>query len=560
MDKRDLSASKLGSSKTALFSLVALAALAQPLACGDGDAKTGAGGRGGSAGKAGSGGGSGKGGNGGTAGTSTGGTAGKGDGGKGGGGAGGSMSGGKGGTAGDEGAGRGGAGRGGDAGSGGSMGGEGGETSPEAGAGGEGGSAPDHDVFFTDEEWALIVELGPLGAVPADSTNAYADNAAAAALGQKFFFEKDFAGALADLGTGVVNDLGNAGETGKVACVSCHFTATMSDHRSNPSNVSLGANFHTRNAPAMVNSSFYPWTNWGGRFSRQWELPMPVTESGVIMNSSRLRVAHVIFDQYKAEYEAVFGAAFGPMEPAIGTDLGRFPATGKPKANMVDPDGPWELMTAGDRTIVTRIFVNYAKALAAYTRKLVSRNAPFDVYVAGDWDNLSVSAKRGLRLFIGSAGCSGCHGGPHFSDGGFHNIGVPQTGAHVPGSDDGRFKDIPPLQASGLNAGSTWSDDPTAGGAIITALNPADEANRAAFRTPSLRGVADSAPYMHSGQLATLADVIDFYAAGGGTPSAGTKEITPITLSTTDKQDLVAFMMTLTGEAVAPGLRTDTSQ
>jgi cytochrome c peroxidase len=130
----------------------------------------------------------------------------------------------------------------------------------------------------------------------------------------------------------------------------------------------------------------------------------------------------------------------------------------------------------------------------------------------------------------------------------------------VPGSDDGRFKDIPPLQASALNAASSWSDDPTAGAAVISALDPANEANRAAFRTPSLRGVADSAPYMHSGQLATLAAVVDFYAAGGGTPSAGTKEISPISLDAGDKQDLVAFLMTLTGEAVTPGLRSDTSQ
>jgi cytochrome c peroxidase len=335
----------------------------------------------------------------------------------------------------------------------------------------------------------------------------------------------------------------------------------MSDQRSNPANVSLGANFHTRNAPAMVNSSFYTWTNWGGRFSRQWELPMPVTESGVIMNSSRLRVAHVIFDQYKADYEAVFGGAFGPMEPAIGTDLGRFPATGKPKANPADPNGPWELMTDGDRAIVNRIFVNYAKALAAYTRKLVSRDAPLDRYVGGDWDVLGASAKRGLRLFIGSAGCVGCHSGPHLSDGAFHNIGVAQTGPHVPVSDDGRFKDIPPLQASGLSAASaTWSDDPTTGAAAINALNAADEANRAAFRTPSLRGVAESAPYMHSGQLATLADVVDFYARGGDTPAAGTKVITPVALTDGEKQDLVAFLRTLTGEAVPAGLRNDTSQ
>jgi len=547
---------------------LALATATMPLGCGDDDPA----GTAGSSGKGGSGGKAGSGGKGGSAGA-TGGESGSG--GKGGSSGGKGGAGGKAGTGGDAGAGNGGgagtggAGSGGSAGSGGGTGGDGGDDSGGAGHGGEetggvgaGGAPPLIDPDMSPAEWAIIETLGPLGAVPPDPTNAYADNAAAAALGQKFFFEKDFSGPLADLGTGVVNDLGAATETGKVACASCHFTnVMMSDHRSSPTNVSLGANFHSRNAPGMVNSSFYPWTNWGGRFSRQWELPMPVTESGVILNSTRLRVAHVIFDQYKADYEAVFGAVYGAMEPAIGTDLVRFPANAKPKANSTDPDGPWELMAAADRTIITRIFVNYAKALAAYTRTLVSRNAPFDNYVAGDFDAISVEAKRGLKLFIGSAGCVSCHSGPHLSDGAFHNIGVAQTGPHVPASDDGRFKDIPPLIASGLNASSaTWSDDPAAGAALITPLNPADEANRAAFRTPSLRGVSDTGPYMHSGQLATLADVIDFYERGGDTPAAGTKVITPLTLSATDKSDLVAFLGLLTGEAVPSGLRTDTSQ
>jgi len=546
--------------------VLALTSSLLPLGCGDDPApggtsaggKAGSGGKGGSAGStggdSGAAGGSGKGAggkgaSGGTAGTGgSGGSAGKASGGaagssgNGGGGAGGSSA--AGGSAGIE------------------DGGEGGH--PMGGEGGEGGAAPVHDEFFDAAEWAIIQTLAPLGAVPPDPTNAYADNAAAAALGQKFFFEKDFAGALADLGTGVVNDLGAAGETGKVACASCHFTSVMmSDHRSNPTNVSLGANFHSRNAPGMVNSSFYPWTNWGGRFSRQWELPMPVTESGAILNSSRLRVAHVIFDQYRSDYEAVFGAAYGPMEPAIGSDPNRFPATGKPKPDQTAADGVWELqVSAADRAIVNRIFVNYAKALAAYTRTLVSRNSALDRYVAGAFETLTLSEKRGLELFIAdNVGCVNCHGGAHLSDGGFHNIGVAQTGAHVPAMDDGRFKDIPPLIASTLNAASaTWSDDPVAGAALITPLNPADEANRAAFRTPSLRGVSDTAPYMHSGQLATIADVVEFYSRGGDTPAAGTKVITALNLTTEQKADLVAFLMTLTGDPVSQGLRADTSQ
>ena len=103
--------------------------------------------------------------------------------------------------------------------------------------------------------------------MPADPTNKYADDAAAAALGQKLFFDEKFSGAMT-----VTNDIGNSGDVQKVSCNSCHSGTVLDDERS-PSGavVSQGTGTHTRNAPGMVNSSFYTWTNWGGRFAAQWE-------------------------------------------------------------------------------------------------------------------------------------------------------------------------------------------------------------------------------------------------------------------------------------------------
>jgi cytochrome c peroxidase len=452
-----------------------------------------------------------------------------------------------------------GAGSGGESGGAESGGGAGGEHAG-AGAGGElggagAGGASCENVFFGSELQAKIATLTGLGAVPPDTTNAFADNAAAAALGQKFFFDKAFSGPIA---AGAASDLGAEGESGKVACVSCHTTTSrmMADNRSSPANVSLGTNFHTRNAPGMVNSSFYEWTNWGGRFSRQWELPMPVAENGAILNSTRLQIAHVIFAKYRTEYEAVFTAY--PLPDALGTDATRFPLTGKPTLPS------WDYMAPADQAIVNRIFVNYAKALAAYTRKLVSKTSAFDQFAAGDGCAISDSAKEGLKLFVGSAGCVNCHSGPQLSDGAFHNLAVPQTGSHVPPTDDGRYKGITDLVSSAntLSAAGQWSDDSSAGAVKIAALNTTDAANHAAFRTPSLRGVETSAPYMHSGQLATLDEVIDFYNDGGGSPQAGsTKDpsLLPLGLSSVQKANLKAFLLTLTGEPVAPELLVDTS-
>ncbi|MDB4973489.1 MAG: uncharacterized protein JWN48_1830 [Myxococcaceae bacterium] len=401
---------------------------------------------------------------------------------------------------------------------------------------------------FAPQERELYATLSPLPELPPDPTNAYADNAAAAALGQALFFETAYAGKLKQ-----ASDLGQVGESGKIACYSCHAGPYLDDQRSIPKNVSLGADFHTRNAPTTINSAFYRWTNWGGRFSAAWELPLPVAENPVIMNSSRLRIAHVIFDQYREQYNAVFEP---DLEPAIGSDLTRFPAEGKPKPAAsatvpMPPDGAWEAMAASDRALINGVFVNFGKALAAYMRLLVSRNAPFDRFVAGESLAIDCAAKRGLKLFVGKARCVHCHLGPHFSDDSFHNLGLPQSGPHVPESDDGRFKDIPPLLASPFSSATAASDDVNTG-RLLGLTNPPAAETRGQFRTPDLRGVALTAPYMHAGQLASLEEVVDFYDRGGGTPASGSRDplLVPLHLSSDERSDLRAFLGTLTGERI----------
>ncbi len=409
---------------------------------------------------------------------------------------------------------------------------------------------------LTPDEVATARTLSPLPGVPRDTTNRYADDAKAAALGQRLFFEKRFSGPLAVGDDGTNGAVGAVGESGKLACASCHLGPGLDDRRSLPGNVSLGVDFLARNALPLVNSSFYAWINWAGRFSAQWELPPAVLENAKNMNGNRLQVAHVVFDKYRADYEAVFG----PLDPAIGTDTARFPAAGKPKAPG-GMDGPWETMSGFDQDQVTRIIVNVGKAMQAHNRLLVSRNAAFDRFVSGDVAALGVAEVRGFKLFA-DKGCVSCHSGPHFSDGAFHNIGVPQSGPKVPATDNGRFADIPPLVASGLSGTGRFSDDPAEGRRRQTGLTstPSD-GTKGQFRTPSLRGVAATAPYMHAGQHATLEAVVDFYNVGGAAPAVGTKDprMVPLGLSASEKADLVAFLKTLGGDAVPAALLQDTS-
>lgn len=157
-----------------------------------------------------------------------------------------------------------------------------------------------------------------------------------------------------------------------------------------------------------------------------------------------------------------------------------------------------------------------ARAIAAFERTLISTNSPFDRHVAGDKTALSDSAKRGLELFQGKARCVLCHNGPNFTDNKFHNIGVPQTGPLK--EDLGRY--------------------------AVTKR----ESDRGAFKTPSLRSVALTAPYMHTGGFKTLEEVMEFYNKGGEQVPGKDVFMSALNLTDQEKKDLVELMKSLTGD------------
>ncbi|MFZ5862235.1 MAG: cytochrome-c peroxidase [Nitrospirota bacterium] len=160
-----------------------------------------------------------------------------------------------------------------------------------------------------------------------------------------------------------------------------------------------------------------------------------------------------------------------------------------------------------------------AQALTAFERTILSDNSPWDRFMAGDDAALSESAKRGVRIFNERAKCVTCHNGPNFTDNQFHALGLPKRDG-VP-DDPGRFK-------------VTLNDD-----------------DMETFRTPSLRQVADSAPYMHNGMFATLEEVLDFYVKAEGHPAHRHPLITPLDLLTEqDKMDLLAFIRALSSDPV----------
>jgi cytochrome c peroxidase len=148
-----------------------------------------------------------------------------------------------------------------------------------------------------------------------------------------------------------------------------------------------------------------------------------------------------------------------------------------------------------------------AHALASFVRSILSGDSPFDRYINGDHTALTPEQQAGLQLFRGKANCSACHVAPNFTDERLHNTGVAWR--------DGRFSDL------GAGQGN--------------------------FKTPTVREVARTAPYMHDGSLPTLEEVIEYYDRGGNPNPGLDPEIRPLRLTVVEKQSLIAFLRALNG-------------
>jgi cytochrome c peroxidase len=408
------------------------------------------------------------------------------------------------------------------------------------------------DGLYTTAEWEKIKALSPLPKLPPDPTNRLSEDPKAAAFGQRLFHETAYAGPLTIAADGENGGAGAVGELGKLSCASCHEGPWLIDLRSQPGNVSLGAAYLPRNSGSLVNAAFYfPWIENDGLLDSLWSESMIDIEFDLSFNSSRLRLAHVLYEKHRDEYNALFEPDLDPALDPAHPDAARFPADGRPGSDA------WKTMTAADQDHVTGAYVNFGKAIHAWLRLLVSGDSPFDRYVAGDTSALGPAAKRGLKLFVGKAACVECHDTPHFSDDEFHNNGLVAAGPNVVTTEEGRFATVDFVLGHEFNTKSKWSDDPNDD--RLDGLKK-EESQKGTWRTKGLRQIAETAPYMHTGQFATLEEVVDFYDKAD--PSAqliGERDpvLQPLNLSASEKTDLVEFLRSLTGEEVPSELLRD---
>jgi cytochrome c peroxidase len=263
-----------------------------------------------------------------------------------------------------------------------------------------------------------------------------------------------------------------------VSCANCHHPdRAFTDNRT----LAIGVfdRVGKRHSPALINRGFGRAHFWDGRASTlEKQVLQPIEDP----NEMDLPLEEAIRrldadDSYRAAFQAVF-------ERAISAD-------------------------------------DLSRALASYVRTIRSGDSPYDRFVAGNTDALSVEQQQGLQIFRTRGRCTFCHAEPLFTDERFWNTGIAWRAE--PGAETASYQDEGRFATSGL------------------------ERDRGSFKTPTLREIARTAPYMHDGSLATLEDVVEFYDRGGRPNRHQFPGIGPLRLSAEEKQALVRFLESLNG-------------
>lgn len=380
--------------------------------------------------------------------------------------------------------------------------------------------------MWSDKEVETLRSLWlySLPPVPKNPSNEFADDPRAAELGKKFFFDTRFSG------------------NNKVSCGTCHrkeyvFTDNLP--------VAHGMGFTARRTMPLAGMAYMPWLFWDGRKDSLWSQALGPLESTVEHGISRTFCAKIILENYESEYEAVFGPV---MEMKAFRRMNARPGLDDPEAYKA-----WVIIPFDQRSEVNRIYANMGKAIAAYVRTIMPGPARFDRYIEallkGDRSRMEqVFTEReaaGLRLFIGKAKCTNCHTGPLFTNGDFHNIHVGEKEGRP--ADRGRADGIIQVLSDEFNCLGQYSDAEPRDCAELRFIDTKTEKYAGAFKTPTLRNVAERPPYMHAGQLKTIREVLEFYRSADN-PELGHGELTDKEL-----EDLEAFLGTLSGPIVSLG-------
>lgn len=342
---------------------------------------------------------------------------------------------------------------------------------------------------WSDEEIAILesLSLSALPPLPADPSNAVADDSRAARMGQQLFNDPRLSA------------------NGMISCATCH-QAIRNFTDGLPKGQALGT--VARNTPSIVGTAYSPWQFWDGRRDSQWSQALAPLEDENEHGVDRDHVVRFIATDsgYREQYEALFGEI--------------------------------------DVEAVNESFANIGKTIAAFERTVMPGRSRFDDFVdnlvTGE-EFLTADEAQGLKLYIGDAQCTQCHNGPLLTNNEFHNTGVISFPGELP--DTGRAAGVREVLANEFNCSGDYSDDPQGTCLELEFVRTGSELI-GAFKTPSLRTLENTAPYMHKGQYANLTEVLEHYNEAADA-MIGHNEAKPLGLSARELLQLEAFLEAL---------------
>jgi cytochrome c peroxidase len=386
------------------------------------------------------------------------------------------------------------------------------------------------DVWTPAEQQAIAsLWIGQLPPLPSSPGYPVADDPRAIAFGHRLFFDDRLSA------------------NGRVACANCHQPALQfKDGLARSRGIGLTA----RKSMSLLGVAYSPWLFWDGRRDSLWAQALEPLEDPIEHGGNRVDLARVIAGDtgYRSAYEALFGSL-----PELA-DRTRFPPA-SPAGSALE-QAAWNRMTPTDQHAVSIVFANLGRALEAYQRRLQPGPAPFDAFAealqAGDLPranrHLDAEQRQGLRLFLGRANCIHCHNGPRFTNDAFHNTGLDTSDAGRP--DRGRSDGVRQLLADPFNCMGPYSNAPKEACAELRFVRTEGDELVGAFRTVSLRSVADTGPYMHDGRFATLNEVLHHY--NEARPTASNADLQPLRLTAAQMQQIVRFLESLSAPPASP--------
>lgn len=359
------------------------------------------------------------------------------------------------------------------------------------------------DVVFTEKEIGVIASQGPWPVtIPNDPGNELSGDVWAEQLGASLFRE-------ASLSNG-----------GRVSCHSCH-RAELGFSDGLP--IAIGEQKAVRNTQGLLNVGLQRWFGWGGGADSLWAASLrPLLAEHEMGNdipglAAKLRSNKVFMEKISAFAER---------------------KNSNERANVYSD---------------TDLVVLAAKSIAAYVRTLRSGITPFDEFRVAllqndvhGIDTYPDRAKRGLKLFIGEANCRVCHFGANFSNSEFHDIGLSFFTA-VGQVDPGRYAGIERIKKDPFSLLGDFGVQVSGAERFATSNVKQSQLNWGQWRTPSLRNLTLTAPYMHNGSLSTLRDVVDWYSDIDleRLHTEGESLLKPLVLNEQQRKDLVAFLESL---------------